>query len=66
MSFNKLATLSPDLSCLEGVSALNLGFNALGIFPEVLSTMTSLRELNLDHTGRQCMLSHFCPAVTLY
>lgn len=51
VSFNKLTVLSSELSNLDGLSALNLSYNALGSFPEVLSCLTCLRELNLDSTG---------------
>jgi Leucine-rich repeat (LRR) protein len=51
ISFNKISALSAELSNLDGLSTLNLSFNALGVFPDVLSCMTCLRELNLDSTG---------------
>lgn len=51
VSFNKLTVLSNELSNLDGLSALNLSYNALGTFPDVLSCLTCLRELNLDSAG---------------
>lgn len=51
LSFNKLTALSAELSALDGLSTLNLSYNALGCFPDVVSCMTCLRELNLDSTG---------------
>jgi Leucine-rich repeat (LRR) protein len=52
LSFNQqVSCLSPRLSGLASLSALNLGFCALATWPDVLSCLTSLRELNLDHTG---------------
>lgn len=51
VGFNQLTSLSPELSNLEGLSTLNLSYNALGTFPDVISCMTSLQELNLDSTG---------------
>lgn len=51
VSFNKLTVLSNELRNLDGLSALNLSYNALGTFPDVLSCLTCLRELNLDSTG---------------
>lgn len=53
VSFNKLTVLSGELSALDGLSILNLGYNALGSLPDVVSCMTCLRELNLDSTGVQ-------------
>lgn len=51
ISFNKISSLSAELSNLDGLSTLNLSFNTLGVFPDVLSCMTCLHELNLDSTG---------------
>lgn len=51
ISFNKLTSLSADLSAFDGLSILNLSYNTLGTFPDVVSCMTCLRELNLDSTG---------------
>jgi leucine-rich repeat protein SHOC2 len=52
LSFNRLTALPDGLSRLTALNALNVSFNPLGPdFPPVLTALTSLLELNLDHTG---------------
>lgn len=65
ISFNRLKGLPGSLSSLGDLAALNLAYNPLGAFPEVLCTLTSLRELNLDQTGAafQLCCNDACTAV---
>eukprot|EP00959_Pyramimonas_sp_CCMP1952_P059469 1241987-Pyramimonas_sp.AAC.1 len=47
--------LPEELALLEGLERMNASFNPLGavdpMFPEVLTHLPSLAELNLDYTG---------------
>jgi hypothetical protein len=59
VSFNRLKALPASMSGLTGLAVLSLAYNPLGCFPEVLCSLTNLRELNIDQTGEWPMWPMF-------